>query len=152
MIEEVDGLNPPTSSKTSLMKFYFFFVPLLAIGGCASDGSSEKEAPLTARLECETRIDETTGSPFSEVYLLVEEQKIKVADIGACDPFTQTDYATYQIPDTALAACGGWWAGAGDYVYVVRHENALRVFQGWRDELQEDEGFHYEEIYSWKGK
>ena len=125
---------------------------LFLLAQCAPEPSSEKEGPLNARFACETRIDEATGSPFSEVYLLVKEQKVKVADIGACDPFAAADYATYQIPSTALAACGGWWAGAGDYLYLVREENTLKVFQGWQEEGQEDEGFHYKEVYSMKLK
>lgn len=130
-----------------------WFIPLAIFSQCAPDSSSkEKENPVVVSFTCETRIDEATGSPFSEAYLLVGEQKVKVADIGACDPFEAASFADYQIPPNALAACGGWWAGAGDYLYVVREENTLKVFQGWQEEGQEDEGFHYKEVYSLKLK
>jgi hypothetical protein len=117
---------------------------------CAPDAG--RKAPLAVRFECETRIDEGTGSPFSEVYLLVEEEKIKVADIGACDPFGPEQYAEYNMPATTLAACGGWWAGAGDYLFAVREGDSLLVFRGWAEEGQEDEGFHYERVFGKKVK
>lgn len=129
------------------MRTLFWLVIPLTMIGCVFDASSEEKAPVTARFECETRIDEATGSPFSEAYLLVGEQKIKIADIGACDPLAPADYASYQIPDSALAACGGWWAGAGDYLYLIRQENTLVVLQGWQEEGQTGESFHYEEVY-----
>jgi len=111
----------------------------LAIASCVSDAPPENKAPSNVRFECETHIDDATGSPFSEAYLLVADHKIKIADIGSCEPLTHADYATFQIPDTALSACGG----AGDYLFVVRQEKTLVVFQG-------NERFDYRVVYRMK--
>ncbi|MBK7409900.1 MAG: hypothetical protein IPL49_19680 [Saprospirales bacterium] len=93
---------------------------------CAPDSNSgDDNAPLVVRLECETQVD-SIGGPVSDVYLLAKERKVKVAEIGACELFDQSTYAAYQIPDSALAACGS----ADSYVYVIRAADALKVFQG----------------------
>jgi hypothetical protein len=139
--------------KVKMVKMVIFFCGSLLgllLVQCAPDAG--RKAPLVVRFECETRIDESTGSPFSEVYLLVDEEKIKVADIGACDPFSPAQYADYNMPSTTLAACGGWWAGAGDYLFAVQEGDSLLVFRGWQEEGQEDEGFHYERVFGKKVK
>lgn len=120
----------------------------LLFAQCAPD--TGRKAPLALRFECETRIDESTGSPFSEVFLLADEEKIKVAEIGACDPFDASQYADYGMPSTTLAACGGWWAGAGDYLFAVQEGDSVLVFQGWQEEGQTDEGFHYKRVFGKK--
>ena len=108
---------------------------------CAPDSDAGgNNASLLVRLECETQIDTSSGSPVSDVYLLAQEQKVKVAEIGACELFNQSSYATYQIPDSALAACGS----TGNYVYVIQEANTLKVFQG--------QNLEYQEIFAMKWK
>jgi hypothetical protein len=110
---------------------------------CAPDTGPD-EMP-DARLLCETREGEM-GIPESEVYTIIDDQKIKIANISACDSIPREQYVDYDIPDSALAAVGGWYAGAGDYLYIVREADQLAYYQGWQDEMQEDEGFHYTRI------
>lgn len=92
---------------------------------CAPDSDGSR-GPLVVRLECEGPEDSLS---LSEVYLLVQEQKVKVADIPTCESFDRSSYAAYQIPDTALTACGG----RGAYLYVIREENTLKVFQSGQE-------------------
>ena len=48
------------------------------------------------------------------------------------------------IPSNAITACGSWYAGAGDYFYLIPDKrNMLKVFQGWQDEGQETPGYHW---------
>jgi hypothetical protein len=46
----------------------------------------------------------------------------------------------------SITACGGWWAGAGDYFYVAPSAKGVIVYKGWQDEEQEDSGYHWEKF------
>ena len=48
--------------------------------------------------------------------------------------------------NNSITACGGWWAGAGDYFYAVSSAKGVIVFKGWQDETQEDSGYHWEKF------
>lgn len=92
---------------------------------------------------CQTLMDENE-QPSSQVFLQINQERVKIADIAACDVINGDRFADYGIPSAAVAACGGWWAGAGDYFYAVRDGDHIKVMKGWQDEGQEDVGFHYE--------
>jgi hypothetical protein len=104
------------------------------------------EAPSAeVSFRCETVMDENEV-PASQVFLVINEQATKVADIQACDTIGKEDYQRYKMPNNALAACGGWFAGAGDYVYAVQLKDQIVVFQGYQDEMQTEDSFHYKEV------
>lgn len=52
-------------------------------------------------------------------------------------------YAEMSIPADALDACGGWYAGGGDYFYVVKRKGRAVVYQGYQEETQTDAGYHW---------
>ena len=53
-------------------------------------------------------------------------------------------FSDMDIPSNAITACGSWYAGAGDYFYLIPDKrNMLKVFQGWQDEGQETPGYHW---------
>lgn len=148
------------------MRYLMLFL-LLAIWQCQPSGSSGEgdssgqqsdtsqnttargidEAPANPMVTfiCHTLMDENEN-PNSQVFIQINDSRIKVADIQACDMISPANYADYGIPGNAIAACGGWWAGAGDYFYALREGDIIRVMKGWQDEGQEDEGFHYESV------
>lgn len=109
---------------------------------CAPDEEAGEDAPLVVLLTCETQSSSKSDAPPSGVFLLVKEQKVKVAEITACQTFEPAEYSAYNIPDSALTACGG-----SAYLYVIREEKILKVFQS-----QQEEGFQYEEVFSLKLK
>lgn len=102
--------------------------------------------PATVRLVCRDRGTDSLGTPHNDVYLLVGGTETKVKSVNACAEIVAADYARHEIPAEAVAACGGWWAGAGDYYYVVMKEGKPVVFEGWQDEGQKDKGFHWKEF------
>ena len=51
-----------------------------------------------------------------------------------------------EIPDDAITACGGWYAGGGDYYYIVPTATGIAVYKGYQDEEQEDAGYHWEKV------
>ena len=62
------------------------------------------------------------------------------------DVYEKIQYADMQIPDLAVAACGGWYAGGGDYYYLLADSDGVEVYHGYLDEEQTDEGYHWEKI------
>jgi hypothetical protein len=77
--------------------------------------------------------------------------KISVLDtVMVCNPLLRTEYTTHNIPNTAIDACGGWWAGAGDYFYMIEKKQRLLVYHGWLDEGQEDGSYHWKKVKEFK--
>ncbi len=92
--------------------------------------------------------------PAFEVFLQLAESKVKVADIVTCETINPEQFERYQIPSTAISAVGGWYAGAGDYLYVIEAGDQYIVKQGEMYEEKEDNDYNYQEVakYSKSGK
>ncbi|NUO01080.1 MAG: hypothetical protein HUU01_10745 [Saprospiraceae bacterium] len=123
------------------------FLGILWLAACTADKKTEQDAaepspPLNVQLVCEAT-SEDPDTPQNGVFMIVNESKTKIANINACDKINPSDYATYDIPKEAIIAVGGWWAGAGDYFYVLRQETSLTVYHAQVDEEQEVEGYRY---------
>lgn len=103
--------------------------------------------PKVVILTCTDRSADEFDVPINEVGLSIDG-KAQILDTirTACNPISPTEYKSFQIPTDATSACGGWWAGGGDYFYTVIRDGKVKVFQGWQDEGQDDEGYHWKEI------
>jgi hypothetical protein len=82
--------------------------------------------------------------PHNAILLIQNGVATPIDSVLGCETIEKADYASKQIPADAVAACGGWYAGAGDYFYLVLKNGKPVVYKGWQDEQQEDEGFHWE--------
>jgi hypothetical protein len=86
-------------------------------------------------------------TPSSKIYLSISGKEIYIASIQvAAELIEKSDFPKYDIPKNALSACGGWWAGGGDYFYTVQSKSGLTVYQGWQEDgvpEQADFGFHW---------
>jgi len=89
---------------------------------------------------------EADGIPSNEVTLNIADFEYILDTINTCETINPADYASHDIPGTAIDACGGWFAGGGTYYYLNRTENILDVYMGWQDEEQEDQGYHYKVV------
>ncbi len=88
--------------------------------------------------------EDANGNPAADISLSFGSKVRKISKItGNAEIIEKTDYAAKGIPKKALSACGAWWAGAGDYFYVVRTDNQLVVYKGWQDETQKEKGYHW---------
>ncbi|MCB0571527.1 MAG: hypothetical protein KDC66_17270 [Phaeodactylibacter sp.] len=128
------------SCKTKLLTAVLF--SLLA-SACIS--GPDEGSHYQVKLECQP-ISQDESLPQSAVYAIVNQSKVKIATVSTCDSIAFGDYATYQIPDSALAAVGGWWAGAGDYIYAIEEGGRLAFYRAYIDEMQEQGGYAYENI------
>jgi hypothetical protein len=88
-----------------------------------------------------------TDNPSSEISLSFEGKLTQISTIAGNATITEkADYPAQEIPENALSACGAWWAGGGDYFYVVPSESGLTVYQGWQDEGQGAPGYHWKKL------
>ena len=89
-------------------------------------------------------------TPSSKIYLSISGKEIYIASIQVyAGIIEKSDFPTYDIPKNALSACGGWWAGGGDYFYTVQSKSGITVYQGWQEDgnpEQPDFGFHWKKI------
>lgn len=118
---------------------------------CRPDSNTETDGQgFQAQLQCQT-ISGDESAPQSAVYAIVNQNKVKIASISVCDSIAPASYEDYGIPAAALAAVGGWWAGAGDYFYAIEEDSAVAFYQGWVDEAQEEDSYHYRKIALFQG-
>jgi hypothetical protein len=119
----------------------------------AATTDNDREAPapaaLAVSLEALLLNDPTVdGFPAHEVRLLVNGEVYVIDTVAVCPDLKPAERLQNKIPADALAACGGWFAGGGDYFYVWRRNDSLLLYQGWLDEMQQDESYHYEVVWS----
>lgn len=87
------------------------------------------------------------GNPSSDISLKYNGKIMKLATImGNASLYEKAEFEDKEIPKDALTACGAWWAGAGDYFYVIPTKKGVAVYQGWQDEGQEDDGYHWKKL------
>jgi hypothetical protein len=134
-----------------------FFVAF--INGCTNDPKASKEGttseltttaidPSSIKFICETSAQPNTDAdaPRHEVFLQMGSSKVKVADIINCEILGKDTYPQNQVPPTAIAAVGGWWAGAGDYLYVIEEDGNYVVKKGFTGEENTNNDFGYKTI------
>ncbi len=143
------------------MKKFLFINFLLAalLIGCKSETSENKEGattettatavdPTTIKFICQSATDPNTDAdaPRHEVFLQMGNSKVKVADILNCEILGKDTYEQNQVPANAIAAVGGWWAGAGDYLYIIEEGGKYVVKKGFIGEESENNDFGYKTI------
>ena len=125
---------------------------LLAACGSDNSGNTKKSGttvtPESIQLICQPvePADKLHETPHNEVFIQIGDSKVKVADILSCETIAPESFAEYQIPANAIAAAGGWWAGSGDYIYVIQEGDNYLVKQGAMDEEQDNKDFGYHTV------
>jgi|GEM_PF-1131592 len=86
--------------------------------------------------------------PNTTIYLENGADQIEVAAIsGEGNLIGREEFSDMDIPKQAIQACGAWWAGAGEYFYVIRNASGdLEVYRGWLDEYQTKKDYHWKKI------
>ncbi|MEL6660074.1 MAG: hypothetical protein AAFY48_06990 [Bacteroidota bacterium] len=123
---------------------------LFACGPDNSEQAARRADWSKVQLICET-LSQSDEAPRSAVYALLQESKIKLAEISACDTVVAEDYAQLGIPKDALTAVGSWWAGYGEYIYAIIEEDALRLYIGGIGEESEAEHPQYAPLARYQG-
>ena len=124
-----------------MLRAFLFFLMSCCLWSCGPDNAEQaaRRADWSkVQLICET-LSQSDDAPRSAVYALLQESKIKLAEITACDTVVAEEYAKLGIPDDALTAVGSWWAGYGEYIYAIIEDDALRLYIGGIGEESEAE-------------
>lgn len=140
-----------------MMTNSFFIAALLVLSiSCRQDRPDSTGATNDKQQMVELLCEEIQiggDAPAASVYLKAGDRKTKIAGIsGSCSAIAPSEYANYGMPAGTISAVGSWWAGSGDYLYAVLEDEKVVVYQGFADEMQEDQGFHYQAIVTYDGK
>lgn len=127
---------------------------LSACSGQEKTGEAAEEpkqaAPMqgiTVALDCMDIGGENDDFPQRQVSLRLGTVSTTLDTIAACQLIERQDYARYGIPAEAVAACGGWWAGSGDYFYAtIDKGDEIVVMRAMEDEANPAGGYNYEEV------
>lgn len=82
------------------------------------------------------KMDNSDNTPRGKVYLMVGNRKVLIRPdvVGEYHVIERADYKSSKVPASAITACGGWWAGQGEDLYVIRRKRQLVVFIRYLDE------------------
>jgi hypothetical protein len=84
---------------------------------------------VKADLICEEIRNADDSDPLSVVYLRLLEQQYLLDTVYTCSVIAPQMYISYDIPRHALSACGGWWAGRGQFFYTLQQADSIAVMQ-----------------------
>lgn len=128
-------------STRSSLRIALALVSLALLPVAAQTRPAKTTRPLAVRFEFQTRGGADGNAPHSRVFLNVNGKRTLVfSSDEAFHAVSRAEFIAQQVPPElkvpreALAACAGWWAGAGDNLYVVRRGARLDVY---RQELDE---------------
>ena len=98
-------------------------------GNIPGSSNTNKNKSPELKWEFKTLGEGTYGVPITEVYLVVAKSRILIEkkEFGFSE-FVKSNYTDYHIPESALIACRGWWAGAGIDYWVIRTDGGYEVY------------------------
>lgn len=110
-----------------------------------TDKPDEKPITLSGKFYIMHETDSESEMPQSVIYVICQAETTLVAKVmGDASLVERSQFSDMEIPSNAISACASWYAGAGDYFYLIPDKrNMLKVFQGWQDEEQETPGYHW---------
>jgi hypothetical protein len=119
---------------------YLFLLCFLAFACNRKDAGQEtvlrqEQSPynlndwVKADLACEEIRNADEGDPLAVVYLNLLESQHLIDTVFTCSVIAPQMYTSYDIPRHALSACGGWWAGRGQFFYTLQQGDSIAVMQ-----------------------
>jgi hypothetical protein len=106
--------------------------------------TAEATAPINANYKFDIKSNGNEDMPEAKISVTVNGKKHSITTMYCPAKEIGTNaFEEMGIPKNAISACGAWWAGAGDYAYMILNNNTLEVYLGWQDETQTDDGFHW---------
>ncbi len=84
-------------------------------------------------------IDSIDYYPKSKIDIMVNGKRYEIAKVpGEASIIDKSEYQNQNIPKTAISSCYSWFAGSGDFFYVIQSGNKAIVYKGWDGEGNED--------------
>ena len=103
----------------------------------AMPSAVRKAAPSHASVVWKSEITKDKyGNTHRKLFLLVGgRKKLILPKVTAeCMELRRAHYTLYDVPATAITACRSWWAGQGEFLYVLRRGKQLVIFLREEDE------------------
>ncbi|WP_304236621.1 hypothetical protein [Jiulongibacter sediminis] len=100
--------------------------------------------PVRVEPEFHIRVEEVDYHPISYLSVLYDG-KVAFLDSmdGTAEQISKERYQSMEIPQNALAAYGGWWAGLGTYYYLIPTEEKVMIFKAYEDEGSSEAGLYW---------
>ncbi len=98
-------------------------------------------------------------NPNNAVYLVVNDIEYQIGSTKTCERINKSEFDDFSIPASAVDACGGWWAGSGNYFFINQTEDGKYwIYEATANEKMQSKNFEYETLLSinrqgiWKPK
>ena len=125
----------------------FFFTCLICLTYLGFSQTPTSKVAVLPKFIVKNYPENAEGTPSATVSVVFGKTTAKLAKItGNAENIGKSEYPSKGIPAKAIAACGAWWAGAGDYFYIIQKGDSYLVFQGWQSEEQTEKGFHWKQV------
>lgn len=129
--------------KTVLLAFILCLTTL----SFAQTPNTKVVTPVRPMFVIKKHPEKADGMPSSTVSVILGKTNTTIAKItGTAENIGKSEFSSKEIPAKAIAACGAWWAGAGDYFYVIQKGTNYLVYSGWQSEEQTEKGFHWKQV------
>lgn len=117
-------------------KYLIVFLLTMMIVSCAVDSAPTTEEqegiPGHVELICQP-IQSPKSNTRAAVYVIIDENKVKIAELDNCMPLSSQDFSKNQVPKDALAAVDG----ETEIIYASREEQMI-IFLAGKKELSQD--------------
>lgn len=138
----------------SIRLYILLILPILFFGCSLFIPKKQKiVTPFDGRsyLECASEIEFVSSIPKSVVYLKSDETQEIIGTCSNCREISKEEYHEFFIPEDALSACGGWWAGSSDYYYLYCNEGTIELFAtSYLSKEKDNSSISWELIGSWE--
>ncbi|PVY42939.1 hypothetical protein [Pontibacter virosus] len=82
---------------------------------------------VKADLQCEEIQNADEDNPLAVVYLSQVEMQYVLDTVYTCSVISPQMFTSFGVPRHALSACGGWWAGQGNFYYTLHEGDSISV-------------------------
>ena len=127
--------------------FGLLFLMIIAFQSCDLGLSDKKDrGKVNCQFVC-NEIESDSEYQKHQVRLVFETTHLELGEVSGCYEIKPEDFEKYELPKQTISAVGSWLAGAGDYFYAALENDSVKVYKGWQDELQDDDGYHWELVF-----
>ena len=108
------------------MRYLLFALSASVLSACVSSKSARESAPQIS-WHCKFDPEQSRGGPAS---IIVDGQSFPLMSHGTsgCRTLPRSEYLAHDVPDDAISAAAGWFAGGGEEFYASLESETLVVY------------------------
>jgi hypothetical protein len=113
------------------VRHLFLALVVSLLGGCATAIHREPEPQIS--WHCQFHAEQSGGGPMSIVvggrsFILLRQGS------SGCRTLRRLEYRAHEVPEHAISAAAGWFAGGGEEFYAVLQRQTLVVYHRFVEE------------------